>query len=203
MLVAFFLFGSLLSDALTTIPHLPTFMLAVFVIFVARPVAIGLALRCISISRRARIFIGWFGPRGLSMLLFSLLLVSNGVQRAEPLLPSEGVVIVSVFLHGISIAPLAARYGRSVQQAVSPEERVGTSAGLFQAEPAEVPRISPQELAQRLASEHPPIVLDVRSRSSFAHAETQIPGSVLVMPDEVMDWAMKQPRDHRMVTYCT
>jgi sodium/hydrogen antiporter len=90
MLVAFFLFGCLLSDALATIPLLPTFTLAVFVLFVARPVAIGLALRRASISRRARTFIGWFGPRGLSTLLFGLLLVSNGVPGAEPLLAIAG-----------------------------------------------------------------------------------------------------------------
>ncbi len=204
LLLAFFLFGILLSDTITTIPLLSTLALALFLFFIARPLAIGLALRNISISVQARIFIGWFGPRGLSTLLFGLLLVSQGVPGSEQLLSiAGGVVIISVFLHGISGAFLTTRYSRFVQRMVLPEEREGTAAGLFLGSAFDVPRISPQELSQRLESERPPIVLDVRTRSSYEDSATEIPSSIRVLPDEVIDWASGKSHDRPVAAYCT
>ena len=39
-----------------------------------------------------------------------------------------------------------------------------------------------------------PVVLDVRSRSSFDREQMQIPGSVRVFPDQVTDWAAGQSK---------
>jgi rhodanese-related sulfurtransferase len=61
----------------------------------------------------------------------------------------------------------------------------------------------PQELAKRLDGPQPPIVLDVRSRSAYREATTQIPGSIRVMPDQLLEWAAGQDRQRPVVTYCT
>ncbi len=204
MLLAFLLFGALLSDVVITIPILSTIGLALFLLFIARPVAINLALWRTDISRQARAFIGWFGPRGLSTLLFGLLLVIQRVPGAEQLLAiAGGVVIISVFLHGISTAPLIKRYSNFIDRVVTPEEREGTAAGLFHENPSDVPRIPPAELAERLESENPPVILDVRTRSSYEDSPAKIPGSIRVLPDEVLDWTVNQSRDQTVVTYCT
>lgn len=204
MLLAFTLFGALLSSLLATVPLLPALALAFVVLAIARPVAIGLVLRATPISRRARVFIGWFGPRGLSTLLFGLLLVIDGVPDATYLLALAGVVvIVSVVLHGVSAAPLAERYARAVARETLPEEREGTAAGLFRGPTGTVPRVGPEELADLLAGPAPPVVLDVRSRSSFDRDPARIPGSVRVPPDQVAEWAAEQPRERSIVTYCT
>ena len=101
-------------------------------LFVARPVAIGLVLRRTVVSKRARTFIGWFGPRGLSSLLFGLLVVLQGVPGAERLLAITGVVATtSVILHGVSATPLIAAYGRAMAKETLPEEREMTATGLF------------------------------------------------------------------------
>lgn len=204
MLLAFLLFGALLSTLINSVALLPVIIFTLLVLAVARPIAIGIVLRHARISRQARMFIGWFGPRGLSSLLFGLLLVSNNVPGSEQILAAAGiVVIVSVILHGVSAAPLAARYSQMVANSTLPEEREATAAGLFAQNPPEPPRITPQELTDRLNSDTPPIVLDVRSRSSYDHDEGQIPGSIRVLPDEVPDWAAGQPKDREIVTYCT
>jgi len=52
---------------------LPALLFAFVVLFVARPLAIAVVLRRVVVSKRARTFIGWFGPRGMSSLLFALL----------------------------------------------------------------------------------------------------------------------------------
>jgi rhodanese-related sulfurtransferase len=66
-----------------------------------------------------------------------------------------------------------------------------------------VPRVGVAELAARLAGPDPPIVLDVRSRSSYAADATRIPGSVRVAPDHVDEWARRHPPGRPVVTYCT
>lgn len=204
MLLAFLLFGSLLSTILGAVALLPALLFALVTLVLVRPVAIGIVLRRVPISRQARLFIGWFGPRGLSSLLFGLLLVSSRVPGSEQVLAVTGfVVIISVILHGISAAPLAARYSQTVAKQTLPEERVTTAPGLFAQSPTEVPRITPQELADQLSRPDPPVVLDVRSRSSYAHDDDQIPGSVRLTVDEVKEWAAGQSKDRDIVAYCT
>ncbi len=74
---------------------------------------------------------------------------------------------------------------------------------MFERNPTEVPRISVEALAEKLRSENPPIVLDVRSRSSYEHEKDRIPGSIRVLPDYVAEWAASQPKDREVVAYCT
>ncbi len=204
MLLAFLLFGALLSATLATIPLLPAVIFALITLLLARPIAIGLVLQRAVVSQRARLFIGWFGARGLSSLLFALLLVSSNVPGSEQILSYAGVVVIlSVILHGVTSAPLAAQYHQAVLQKTHPEERVATAEELFAPNPTEVPRITPQELHDKLAGPHPPIVLDVRSRSSYQHEQDQIPGSIRVLPDYVADWAAGKDRSREVVAYCT
>ena len=204
MLLAFVFFGALLSTMIWTVPLGPVLAFALLVIVVARPAAFGLALLRTRLSRGARAFIAWFGPRGLNSLLFTLLLVQAGLPEADRLLATIGVVvIVSVALHGVTATPLSAWYGRRLAQATQAEERESTAAGLFRPPADAVARVSPSELAEQLAGPDPPAVLDVRSRSGFARDPFQIPGSVRVLPDEVAGWANAQIGRPRVVTYCT
>lgn len=75
MLLSFILFGVVISDLFFDVPLVPALALAAIVIFVARPLAIGIVLRRASVSNAARAFIGWFGPRGLNSLLLALLVI--------------------------------------------------------------------------------------------------------------------------------
>jgi len=64
------------------------------------------------------------------------------------------------------------------------------------------------ELAHRLESEQPPLVLDVRTRSQYRLDHTQIPGSIRVMPDDINDWAEQHPpssaaNTRSIIVYCT
>ena len=70
---------------------------------------IGTRLRPVTVA-----FMGWFGPRGLASVVFTLLALEE-IERADgggPLLQTvTWTVLLSVVLHGISAAPLATRYG--------------------------------------------------------------------------------------------
>jgi NhaP-type Na+/H+ or K+/H+ antiporter len=204
MLLAFVLFGALLSTLLWSVPLVPALVLALIVIGVARPLSLGLVLLRATMSSSARIFIGWFGPRGLSSLLFALLVVQANAPGAEWLLAFTGMVVtVSVIAHGASATPLSAWYGRRVARQTLAEEREATATGLFQHEATEAPRLTPAELASRLEGHHPPVVLDVRSRAQYDRDSGQIPGSIRVLPDQVEAWAAEMSRERSVVTYCT
>jgi NhaP-type Na+/H+ or K+/H+ antiporter len=147
MLLAFVLFGALLSTMLGDIPLLPALALALLGIFVIRPVVVRSVLRVgrAGLSRYARQFIGWFGPRGLNSLLFALLVVDQGVRGGEELLAVVGVVVlVSVGAHGATATPLAGWYARKAEQETLAEERASTGAGLFTHAPDDVPRVTPE-----------------------------------------------------------
>lgn len=113
MLLSFILFGVVISDLFAEVPILPALVLAAIVIFVARPMAMGLVLRKAAVSNAARAFIGWFGPRGLNSLLLVLLVVEAGVTGSEFLLGVVGVVVtVSVVAHGPPPPPSRAATAR-------------------------------------------------------------------------------------------
>jgi NhaP-type Na+/H+ or K+/H+ antiporter len=206
MLLAFVLFGALLSTLLGEAPLPPTLALAVLAIFVIRPVVVLLVLRLgrAGLSRYARQFIAWFGPRGLNSLLFALLVVAEGVPGGEELFAVVGVVVlVSVVAHGVTATPFSSWYARRISQQTLAEERAGTAAELFAQSPGDIPRITPAELAQHLAGPNPPVVLDVRSRSEYDRDGVRIPSSVRVLPDQVTEWAADRLRDQPYVLYCT
>src|SRR5215217_4731121 len=79
-----------------------------------RMVPVALALIGSPFSRTTAAFIGWFGPRGLASLVFALLALEELGPRADDAVAVIAVtVFLSVLAHGISAAPLAARYGRA------------------------------------------------------------------------------------------
>jgi NhaP-type Na+/H+ or K+/H+ antiporter len=220
MLMAFILFGALLSSLLAdgVAPLWPSLALAAVALLVARPAAMALVLSRTAMSRHAKLFIAWFGPRGLSSLLLALLVVMARVPSeaaADRLLAIVGVVVIaSVVAHGVSATPLTGWYGRHLARETLPEERGSEADDLFgQLGPfghpvpaptdTSAPRISVDEFASRLAGEHPPIVLDVRSRASYNPEDGQIPGSVRVPPDDVQEWAnQRAERARQVVAYC-
>ena len=65
---------------------------------------------------------GWFGPRGLASLVFALLaLEALGPTSDEAVAIVTVTVLVSVLAHGVSAAPLAARYGASGAREAEPD----------------------------------------------------------------------------------
>jgi sodium/hydrogen antiporter len=206
MLVSFVLFGAALSGALGDVDLGVAVSLALVAVLLIRPlsVAAALSLRPGSLSRDGKAFIAWFGPRGLNSLMLVLLASEAGVAEAGELFPLVGfVVLVSVALHGVTATPMSAWYARRLGRETHPEERESTAAGMLRAARGEAPRIAAAELAERLAGDDPPLVVDVRSRSGFEREPFQIPGAERVRPDEVVEWARDQERDRLIVLYCT
>ena len=81
-------------------------------------------------------FLGWFGPRGLASIVFAVIVIE------ESRLPHEHLIVLAIYLtvglsvlaHGLTAAPLAARYARWYER--HPRERRPP----MEAAPAEVTR---------------------------------------------------------------
>ncbi|MGZ4506243.1 MAG: cation:proton antiporter domain-containing protein [Blastococcus sp.] len=87
---------------------------AVLSLTVVRMVPVALALIGSGLDRDTVLFVGWFGPRGLASLVFALLALEDVGSAAHGAVAVIAVtVFVSVLAHGISAAPLVARYGRA------------------------------------------------------------------------------------------
>ncbi len=204
MLLAFVLFGVVLSGLLETVDIVPTLGLAALVVFAIRPAVLGVVLAKARMSWQAHAFVSWFGPRGLNSLLLALLVVQAGIPGSELLLAVVGVVVMaSVAIHGGTATPVGIWYGRAAARETFEEERESTVAGLFGRHEGEVPRLTPEELSGLLSQPDPPVVVDVRTRASYNHDGTRIPGSVRVLPDAALEWAGDRPPGQAVVTYCS
>ena len=116
MWAAFFLVGLVLvPEALENLTG-PILALIMISLFVVRPLAIWLSLIGTDANRVTKLFLGWFGPRGLATALFALLILPQiGGEYAETILTiAVNAVWISAILHGVSATPLSKLYGRSV-----------------------------------------------------------------------------------------
>jgi NhaP-type Na+/H+ or K+/H+ antiporter len=87
---------------------------AVLSLTLVRMVPVALSLIGTRMDRDTVLFIGWFGPRGLASLVFALLaLEAVGSAADEAVAVIAVTVFLSVLAHGVSAAPLAARYGQA------------------------------------------------------------------------------------------
>lgn len=93
---------------------------AVLSLTVVRMVPVALALLGTGLRRDTVAFMGWFGPRGLASVVFTLL-VFDGLHGSSSAVALGRVatwtVLLSVVAHGLSSGPLAAAYARRLARA--------------------------------------------------------------------------------------
>lgn len=114
MLITFLVFGAaLLPEALEHL-NATVFLYAVLSLTVIRMVPIGLSLVGAGLRFPTRLFLGWFGPRGLASILFVLLILEESVVPHHDVLLTVTIVTValSALLHGVTAAPISNLYGR-------------------------------------------------------------------------------------------
>ena len=93
---------------------------AVLSLTVIRMVPVAIALTGTHLRPATVAFMGWFGPRGLASVVFTLLALEEIEHSSDGAMLLQTVtwtILLSVVLHGISASPLAARYGASIAKA--------------------------------------------------------------------------------------
>lgn len=114
VLGTFALFGAvLLPHALRTI-DVSILVYAIASLTLIRVLPVVLSLTGSGLAMLDKLFLGWFGPRGLASVLFALLV---SAQASMPVIEKISAVVfitvaLSVLLHGISAGPLSVWFGR-------------------------------------------------------------------------------------------
>ena len=77
-----------------------------------RMLSVYLSLAGSSLKPFNRLFLGWFGPRGLATVVFAVIVLNHHLPSGHELaLTAAGTVILSILAHGFSANPLVASLG--------------------------------------------------------------------------------------------
>jgi NhaP-type Na+/H+ or K+/H+ antiporter len=80
---------------------------------VVRMLPIYLSLAGASQKPSSRLFLGWFGPRGLATVVFAVIVLNHHLPNGQELaLTAACTVILSILAHGFSANPLAGSLGK-------------------------------------------------------------------------------------------
>lgn len=114
-IAAFLAFGALILPAGLAHITVTTALIALAFLTVVRMGPIWVSLSGAGVTGRDKLFLGWFGPRGLASVLFTLIIIDefDFAGEDELLACVSLTVALSVLLHGLTAAPLAKRMGRS------------------------------------------------------------------------------------------
>lgn len=107
------LLGSSMTIAGLGEPGVAGWLLIPFLLLLVRPLAVLIGLLGTRERRNERLFIGWFGVRGIGSLYYAAVAIGLGVFTPEEtrvlFWTVAAVVIVSVIVHGVTAAPLGRR----------------------------------------------------------------------------------------------
>ena len=109
----FVVFGSLLTLSALFNDGWAAVEIVAGTLLVIRPVAIFVSLIGIRMSARAKAFIGWFGPKGVATMTFSLLILSRPITAGKRIFDIAALaVFTSIIVHGLTDHPGAEWIGR-------------------------------------------------------------------------------------------
>jgi sodium/hydrogen antiporter len=107
-LLTWLLFGSLIVGQLAGRLSLSIVLYAVLSLTLIRMVPVFLCLLDTSVGPVERLFIGWFGPRGLASIVFAIMVFDERLPGNTTLMPTVAfTVLLSVIAHGVSAKPLS------------------------------------------------------------------------------------------------
>ncbi len=101
--ITFFVFGGLIvaTGFHHSIPPLILFVL--FALLVARPAAVLISFLRTGIPRSEKLFMAWFGPKGVASMLFALFVLKSQVENASLIFDVASIaIIVSIAAHGLT-----------------------------------------------------------------------------------------------------
>jgi NhaP-type Na+/H+ or K+/H+ antiporter len=185
-------------------------LLFAVVALTARTAVLYPVLYKIDMSRRDRRLVAFFGPRGLSSLLLTLLPLFAGVRDARHLFAVAAlVVLLSVVIHGAGIAWFLRTHKRDEKRdgsqaaslpVVQPQSDTSTTGE----EAIEADTVTVDELRTLRARGADVIVLDARAPRSYAAEALDAEGARRIDPDDpVRDATAQRLSKHgTLVVFC-
>ncbi len=120
-LVTWFMFGAAVIGLTWHDLNWQVFTYALLSLTVVRMLPVFLSLLGTSLKIETKLFLGWFGPRGLASIVFVVLVQDQALPGNRILVATvTWTILLSVLLHGLSANPLARLYGQRIQQSGGP-----------------------------------------------------------------------------------
>lgn len=121
-LMVWAIFGAVLvADALRFTQDWRPIAYALASLTLVRIVPVALAMIGTGLRRDTVTLMGWFGPRGLASVVFTLLALARFQELGRPvdilLAAATWTILLSVMAHGLSAAPLSIWYSRRLERA--------------------------------------------------------------------------------------
>ena len=126
---------------------IPAVALGLFLIFIARPLAVWLCLLPFDFNQREITFLAWVGLRGAVSILLSILPILSGLPNGQDFFNITFIIVlVSLLLQGWTLKPVARRLGLIIPKQTGEVDRLEV----------DLPRSSNHELvAYRVIKESP------------------------------------------------
>ncbi|WP_421359163.1 potassium/proton antiporter [Agrobacterium rosae] len=111
-IIMFLMLGLLATPSQFPAILIPAVVLALFLIFIARPLAVWLSLMPFNYTQQETTFVAWVGLRGAVSILLAILPALGGLEGAETYFNAAFIIVlVSLLLQGWTIKPVATRLG--------------------------------------------------------------------------------------------
>lgn len=111
--VIWMVFGATLMPMLTELLHWQYWLYAAASLTLLRMLPVWLSLLGTGLKLELKLFIGWFGPRGLASIVFAVMVLQNepALLGQRPIIATVlCTIILSVILHGLTANPWVARF---------------------------------------------------------------------------------------------
>jgi cell volume regulation protein A len=103
----------------------PAVLLGLFLILVARPIAVWLSLIPFRFSRAETAFVSWVGLRGAVSILLALTPIIGGLENGRLIFNTAFIIVlVSLVVQGWTVGPLARRLALIVPPRIGPLDKV-------------------------------------------------------------------------------
>ncbi|MBX9456400.1 MAG: potassium/proton antiporter [Rhizobium sp.] len=146
-IIMFVMLGLLATPSSFHTIALPAVALGLFLIFIARPLAVWLCLLPFDFNQREITFLAWVGLRGAVSILLSILPILSGLENGQDFFNFTFIIVlVSLLLQGWTLKPVARRLGLIIPKLTGEVDRLEV----------DLPRSSNHELvAYRVVKDSP------------------------------------------------
>jgi NhaP-type Na+/H+ or K+/H+ antiporter len=91
----------------------PAFLYALLSLTLIRLLSVWLAVLGMGLDRWSKLFVGWFGPRGLASIVFIVIVLDADLTHSQDIaMVASCTILLSVLAHGMTATPLAHWYGQ-------------------------------------------------------------------------------------------
>jgi NhaP-type Na+/H+ or K+/H+ antiporter len=117
-LITWVIFGSVVIHKVMIYMTWSVLLYAILSLTIIRMLPVFLSLTGLRANTEGKLFIGWFGPRGLASIVFAVIVLNAKVANAGPIaVIVVCTVVLSIFSHGLSANPWATGYGERSRSA--------------------------------------------------------------------------------------